>query len=143
MEQNEFGPHLTLDAKGCDLNKLTNLDFIYHFLNDFPDVIKMEKMSLPQTVPWKDEWAKTPGVSGFVMITTSHISIHTFPDDDYAFFDVFSCKTFDVEKAIEHIKKEFNAKEVTTNVVKRGLDFRKPGNLVNSNNESKIESNTE
>ncbi len=122
---NSFGPHLTIDARGCNRKKITSLSFIYEFLNKFPEAIDMEKMSLPTVVPWKDDWSKTPGISGFVMITTSHVSIHTFPDDDYVFFDIFSCKHFNVERAKDLILEMFEAKTADVNIVKRGLEFRK------------------
>ena len=63
------------------------------------------------------------GISGFVMIAESHISIHTFPAKDYVFIDLFSCKEFDVDKAMDLLVSAFGAKRVTTNVVRRGLDF--------------------
>ncbi len=130
----EFGPHLTIDARGCNKEKITNMNFIYEFLNNFPEAIGMQKMSLPAVVPWKDEWAETPGISGFVMITTSHISIHTFPEDDYVFIDVFSCRPFDVEKTKNLILEMFEAKTADVNVVKRGLQFRKKQTIMPETN---------
>tara|TARA_Y100000034_G_scaffold44576_1_gene54748 strand:+ start:39927 stop:40334 length:408 start_codon:yes stop_codon:yes gene_type:complete len=133
-EDNSFGPHLTIDAKGCNRKKITDMNFIYNFLNQFPSKINMRKMSLPVVVPWKDEWSETPGISGFVMITTSHVSIHTFPDDDHVFFDVFSCRAFDVEKAKNYILEEFEAKTADVNIVKRGLQFRKKQTVIKETN---------
>lgn len=80
-------------------------------------------MTLPFVVPWKDKFGTTPGVSGFVMIAESHISIHTFPDQDYVFIDIFSCKPFDVDAAVKFFADLFGIKEVTTHIVERGLDF--------------------
>ena len=65
----------------------------------------------------------TEGVSGFVMIAESHISIHTFPDQDYVFMDIFSCKEFEAEKAIKQLIGAFEATKYSKNIVKRGLDF--------------------
>ena len=116
--------------KGIKLKKFSG----YEFLNNFPEAIGMQKMSLPAVVPWKDEWAETPGISGFVMITTSHISIHTFPEDDYVFIDVFSCRPFDVEKTKNLILEMFEAKTADVNVVKRGLQFRKKQTIMPETN---------
>ena len=66
----------------------------------------------------------TPGISGFVMIAESHISIHTFPDQDYAFMDIFSCKEFDAERAIGYLVDAFEAKNVEKHVLKRGMIFQ-------------------
>ncbi len=126
----EFGPHLTIDASDCNVRKLTDSNLVYDILNKFPSIMGMTPMTLPYVVKWKDKWAKSEGVSGFVMIAESHISIHTFPDDNYVFIDVFSCKSFDTDKAAEYLTKAFEAKKVAKNVVKRGLDFPKKEILV-------------
>ena len=73
---------------------------------------------------WLDKFATgTEGISGFVMIAESHISIHTFPDQDYIFMDIFSCRNFDTKSAIKYLLNAFDAKKYTTNVLKRGMDF--------------------
>ena len=83
----------------------------------------MNKMTLPYAVKWLDPGATVEGISGFVMIAESHISIHTFPEKDYAFIDVFSCKGFDVENAVELLVNAFEAKKYTKKIIRRGLDF--------------------
>jgi len=102
-------------------------EFVYDILDKLPALIDMQKIEPPKVVKWIDEWNKTgtPGISGYVMITTSHISIHTFPDEDYVFIDVFSCKGFDVEKAKEFLISAFEAQDADVNIVRRGLKFRK------------------
>lgn len=120
---NEFGKHVTIDASSCSWEKLTNQSLIYNLLNELPEKIGMHKMTLPYVVEWMDKGAKIPGISGFVMIAESHISIHTFPEKDYVFIDVFSCVNFEVEKAIDLLLDFFEAKKNTTKVVTRGEDF--------------------
>ena len=68
----------------------------------------MHKMTLPHAVKWLDPGATIEGISAFVMIAESHISIHTFPEKDYVFMDVFSCKSFDAEKAAKKVKRIIN-----------------------------------
>ncbi len=126
----EFGPHLTIDASNCNVRKLTDVRAVYDILNKLPSFMRMTLMTLPYVVKWKDKWAKTEGISGFVMIAESHISIHTFPEENYVFIDVFSCKNFDTDKAAEFIIKAFEAKKSEKNVVKRGLDFPRKEILV-------------
>lgn len=127
MEQTQaFGPHLIIDAGGCDRAKLVDQTYLYRLLNELPGKIGMTKMTLPHVVEWLDKWAETPGFSGFVMLAESHISLHTFPDSDYVFLDIFSCRDFDVESAKKMLIEAFGAKKVTVNLVQRGLDFPKP-----------------
>ncbi|MBI2653273.1 adenosylmethionine decarboxylase [Candidatus Woesearchaeota archaeon] len=120
----EFGLHVTIDASRCSKAKLMSVPLVYDILNNLPEKIGMTKMTLPYVVKWLDKFAHgTEGISGFVMIAESHISIHTFPDQDYVFMDVFSCKEFDTEKAVRYLVGAFEAKKFETKVLKRGLDF--------------------
>lgn len=119
----EFGQHLTIDAANCNRKKLTEQSLVYDILNKLPEKLGMSKMSLPNVVKWLDSGAKIEGISGFVMIAESHISIHTFPEKDYVFIDIFSCRSFDTNKAVDLLTKVFDSKKFTKKVVKRGLDF--------------------
>jgi len=119
----DFGQHLTIDASFCNRKKLTEQSLVYDILNNLPEKLGMHKMTLPQVVKWMDPGAKIPGISGFVMIAESHISIHTFPEKEYVFIDLFSCKGFDVESAVKLLVDAFGSKKYTKNVVDRGLDF--------------------
>ena len=117
----EFGLHVTIDASGCNKRKLASVMLVYDILNKLPEKIGMTKMTLPYVVKWLDKFANgTEGVSGFVMIAES---LHTFPDQDYVFMDIFSCKEFDAESAIKYLVGAFEATEYEKNILKRGADF--------------------
>ena len=122
MEQ-VFGPHVTVDASKCDFEKLAGRQVVFDILNELPELLNMTKIMEPHIIEWVDKFATNPGYSGFVMIAESHISVHTFPDQDYVFIDIFSCRPFDTEAAIDYLVKAFGAKKVTTNIVKRGINF--------------------
>jgi S-adenosylmethionine decarboxylase len=51
------------------------------------------------------------------------LSVHSFEEKGYSFIDIFSCKDFDVEKAIEITLEIFKPESHEVNVVKRGKDF--------------------
>ncbi len=75
-----FGVHLTIDGYGGDKEKLNNFELVYSILEKLPEEIMMHRIMPPYVaitppVSEKDEG----GISGFVMISESHISIHTFP----------------------------------------------------------------
>jgi S-adenosylmethionine decarboxylase len=63
------------------------------------------------------------GVSGFVIIAESHIAIHTFPDHGYVWVDVFSCKEFETDGAIDVIVDAFGLAEAKTRLLERGLEY--------------------
>jgi len=122
-----FGPHLMLDCYGCDENKLKDLEFVLKFLDDLPDLIGMHKIAEPHAIdyPGKPDSFDKGGVSALVIIAESHISIHTFPSYNYMNVDIFSCKNFDVNKAVEFIIKSFGVKRFEKKLLYRGLEFPK------------------
>lgn len=123
MQQEVFGPHLTIDGKNCDKAKLSDLTIVFKALDELPAIIGMTKIMPPYSIIYKGVVPEDWGVSGFVMIAESHISIHTFPEKNYVFIDVFSCKMFDVNKAVDYLVKTFGIKELDKDMVKRGICF--------------------
>lgn len=118
-----FGPHLTIDAKVCDLNAINNVGLVHQFLSELPYKIGMTPITQPMVMPYSGLVPEDKGITGYIVIAESHISIHTFTEKDYVFFDCFSCKPFDTERVIEEFVKTFGAKEVHANVLERGYDF--------------------
>ncbi len=118
-----FGPHLTIDGKKCDKSKLSDLALVFKVLDDLPSIIGMTKIMPPYSIIYHGAVPKDWGISGFVMIAESHISIHTFPEKEFVFIDLFSCKMFDVEKAIKYLVDAFGIKDMDKEMVKRGICF--------------------
>jgi S-adenosylmethionine decarboxylase len=62
------------------------------------------------------------GVSGVVVISESHLAIHTWPEYGYAAVDVFTCgEEIDPYVAYDFIKKAFKPKHVEIKEIKRGV----------------------
>ncbi len=120
-----FGQHLMMDGYGCDREKLMDLDFIYDFLSRYPDEINMTKIMPPYVFKYSGKVPEDWGISGFVLIAESHISIHTFPEKLYLSLDIFSCKEFDADAAIKHIKKLFSIEKSEIKMLDRGHEFPK------------------
>ncbi len=118
-----FGQHLMLDGYGCPYESLTDLDRIYEFLNQCPDLIHMTKIMPPYAFKYSGKVPQDWGLSGFVLIAESHISIHTFPEKGYLSIDVFSCKDFDVQTAVDFATKVFGITTQEIKIVDRGLEF--------------------
>lgn len=118
-----FGPHLTLDLADCNPDKLADFDLVFDVLNDLPDLIGMTKITQPYVFKYAGLVPEDKGITGFIVIAESHISIHTFQDKNYVFIDLFSCKPFDYEYAKQYLIKTFESKTPTIHVVERGVDF--------------------
>ncbi len=123
-----FGPHLTLDLHGCDKEKLADRDFIFQFLNKVPEKLGLNKFSEPQLTIAPDQGTDSfdrGGITGFVILVESHVSIHTFPADGYVSLDIFSCKDFNQRLAKEVVMKLLGAEKAETNFIIRGKEFVK------------------
>lgn len=118
-----FGPHLILEAYGCNKEKLSDLTLMSEMLDAYPAQLDMTKIMPPYVFRYSgavpDDW----GVSGVVLIAESHISIHTFPDKGFVTLDIFSCKDFDVDKAIEYFCSVFEPERYDKELIMRGREF--------------------
>lgn len=120
-----FGPHLMLDGYGCDKGKLEDLNLIYRILDELPSRIGMTRIMPPYVFKYSGAKPEDWGISGFVLIAESHISIHTFPEKSFVSVDIFSCKAFDAEFSASYLKKAFGMAKVEINVLDRGTEFPK------------------
>lgn len=120
-----FGPHLTLDLYGCNKKKLFDEVFITKILEELPDLIGMHKISEPFILNYSGNPKSFDkgGISAFIIIAESHISIHTFPEQAFASVDIFSCKNFDIKIAEKYLIEEFEAKKVEKHFLIRGEEF--------------------
>lgn len=123
VKKEAFGPHLMLDLRKCNEEKLKDYNLVFDILHDLPEKIGMTKITQPYVFPYEGLIPEDKGITGTVIIAESHISIHTFQEKDYCFVDVFSCKDFNVDYAAEYIIKAFESKSYDKHIVSRGKDF--------------------
>ena len=63
------------------------------------------------------------GVTGVALLAESHISIHTWPERDYAAVDIFMCgKTSRPEKALAALRAALGPRKVRIRRFERGID---------------------
>ena len=60
------------------------------------------------------------GVSGVVVLAESHISIHTWPERDFAAVDVFMCGACDPHQSVPVLQRTFSAARVVLKEQRRG-----------------------
>ena len=61
------------------------------------------------------------GISGVAVLAESHISVHTWPERDFAAFDIFMCGVARPEEAIPVLKREFSPKTMCITENLRGV----------------------
>ena len=113
--------HLIIDGYGSNSDILQSEEFIYQLLDQYPAEIGMTKIAPPYVTRYVGTKPEDWGVSGFVLIAESHISIHTFVELCYVNIDVFSCKHFNADQVIRGLRDRLQLTEVKTYLLERGM----------------------
>jgi S-adenosylmethionine decarboxylase len=115
--------HLTIDGFGGDRELLSSEALVRSLLDRYPGEINMTKIAPPFVYRYVGDKPEDWGVSGFVLIAESHIAIHTFPERGYVWVDVFSCKAFEAEGAIDTVSDAFHLSGAKIQKLERGLEY--------------------
>ena len=89
--------HLMLELYGCDRARLMDEKLIYRALDEYPGRVDMEKVSPVHLYDIETSNPLDAGLSGFVVIAQSHISMHAWPEYGEVDIDICSCKEFSQE----------------------------------------------
>ena len=66
-------------------------------------------------------FSENGGISGVAVLAESHISIHTWPEREYAAIDIFMCGDAQPHKAVPILRRYFEPATVQLGEQKRGL----------------------
>jgi len=111
--------HLIIDGYGDNPKVMQDEQFLYQLLDSYPAQIGMTKISSPLVFRYIGSRPEDWGISGFVFIAESHISIHTFVERRYINIDVFSCKDFNAEQVIKDLKDKFQLTKMSSRLINR------------------------
>ncbi len=112
-----IGHHYIVEGSGCDPEVISRVEQVEQILVRAAEVANVQvwAISFHRFAP--------NGVSGVVVISESHLSVHTWPEARYVALDIFTCgDDAKPEKAVEYALKRFGAKNVHITEVTRGLD---------------------
>jgi S-adenosylmethionine decarboxylase len=115
--------HLIIDGFGGSSEKLASEELVLALLDRLPGSIGMHKISGPHVQRYAGDKPEDWGVSGFVLIAESHITIHTFPSRGILWADAFSCKAFDTDAVISEMTRAFGLSAVSARQLPRGLEY--------------------
>lgn len=111
-----LGKHLLVELYGCNPELLKKVDAVREILVTAAKACKatVVDVAFHEFTPF--------GVSGVVVIAESHLSIHTWPEYQYAAVDIFTCgNTIEPEQAVRHIADSFHCPHPSVVEVKRGF----------------------
>ena len=111
-----LGRHLLAEYTDCDPERLADLDHITTAMLAAAEAAGATIVghSFHRFQPW--------GVSGVVIISESHLAIHTWPEHRYAAVDLFTCGgSVDPWQAFELLKEALGAEHANAVALERGL----------------------
>lgn len=111
-----LGRHVLAEFYGCSPEILN-------------DIVKIEKLMVDAALEAGAEVKEVifhqfspQGVSGVVVISESHLAVHTWPEFGYAAVDVFTCgSTVDPWVSCHYLKKYLISKRMAAKEIKRGI----------------------
>jgi S-adenosylmethionine decarboxylase len=120
-----FGWHLVLDGYLGDPGRLGDAEVVRGWLDDMPGRLGMDKLIEPCLIEVGTRNEKDPGgVTGFVLVAQSHLSLHTFPRRRFVSADVFTCQDhLDHEKIRRSLITTFGLGNVESNLIPRGTCY--------------------
>lgn len=111
-----IGRHVIAELWGCDFDLLNNMDKIERIFAEaaLKSGAEIREVAFHKFAP--------QGVSGVVIISESHLTIHTFPEHGYASIDVYTCGDLDPNIAADYIANSLGAETYEKIELSRGID---------------------
>jgi len=105
------GRHVIIDAWTQESQRLNDPELIGAVLNELVEMVGMQILKPAEMVavpldPMVENGEDDGGVTGTVILTTSHGSIHTWPLRGHVSFDLFSCKEFNVKQVVDFLSEK-------------------------------------
>jgi S-adenosylmethionine decarboxylase len=113
---NALGRHILAEIYGCDENILNNQEYIENIMvhSALKAGAEVREVTFHKFSPI--------GVSGVVIISESHLTIHTWPELGYAAVDIFTCgDRINPWDACNYLSEGLKASRMTATEVKRGI----------------------
>lgn len=114
----------------ADPARLGSASNVNEFLHNIVNALGMRMLGEPQihdvevdikklnVEPFEDEG----GVTGVAVLSTSHVSIHTWPVRDFFVLDIYSCRDFEPVSALQVIESHFGKLNVKLTDVSDSLE---------------------
>lgn len=108
------GEHLLIDFWGC--SRLNDVNLMTETLRNAAEAADATVLHIHV-----HEFGGEGGVSGVAVLAESHISVHTWPELDYAAFDVFMCGNCRPDKAVAVLERMFTPQRAEITEQRRGV----------------------
>lgn len=109
------GRHVLADFHGCTA-RLDDIGLVERALTEAAELAGATILDLKL-----HHFGKGEGVTGVALLAESHMSIHSWPEHDYAALDLFLCGArHDIDAALDRLAEIFGPTDIATRTIKRG-----------------------
>ncbi|GAB6481141.1 MULTISPECIES: adenosylmethionine decarboxylase [Bacillus] len=116
MEYSTFGKHIIVDLWGVDFSLLDDMYFLEHHLVHAADLAGTHVLNV------STKEFDPHGVTVLVLLSESHLSIHTYPEKNFAAIDCYTCgTTVEPQIAIDYIVSILKPNEMHIRRLIRGI----------------------
>ncbi|WP_340018338.1 adenosylmethionine decarboxylase [Paenibacillus sp. FSL H3-0457] len=116
MEYSTFGRHVAVDTWGVDFNLLNNAAYLEAQMVEAAEACGATVMSV------QSKQFDPQGATVLVLLSESHLSIHTYPERGFAAIDCYTCgETVDPQLAIDYLVSVLKPEKTYAKKLVRGL----------------------
>lgn len=111
-----LGCQILVELYNCNSDKINDVEFVES------SMLSATRDSGATIISHNFHKFNPHGVSGVVVIAESHVSIHSWPEYDYAAVDIFICgNTIDPWLIQADLKEDFESQNISSKEMKRGM----------------------
>lgn len=115
MEYSTYGRHVAVDAWEIDFDKLNVAEVLAE------KMVQAAEMSGATVLSVQSRQFEPQGATVLVLLSESHLSIHTYPEKGFAALDCYTCgESVDPNAAIRHMIDFLHAKKTFEVSITRG-----------------------
>ncbi|MDR0267737.1 adenosylmethionine decarboxylase [Paenibacillus sp.] len=116
MEYSTFGRHVAVDTWGVDFDMLNDAEFLQAQMVEAAEACGATVLSV------QSKQFEPQGATVLVLLSESHLSIHTYPERGFAAIDCYTCgETVDPQLAIDYLVSVLKPEKTYAKKLVRGL----------------------
>lgn len=116
MEYSTFGRHVAIDAWGVAFERLNDAEWLQ------TQLVEAAEASGATVLSVQAKQFEPQGATVLVLLSESHLSIHTYPEKGFAAIDCYTCgETVDPQTAIDYMVAVLQPKRYYAKKLVRGI----------------------
>ena len=113
--------HLFLDGYAKNNSLLCDAKQLKRLLVELVDAVGMKPINSPIVIEYPAGNGYERGLSGVIFLAESSITVHTYPEYQFVFIDVFSCREFVYKDIKRKLTNAFGMAVYTSCIFDRGI----------------------